>query len=29
MKKEYMYLLVGVIVGVYVVPKLPFHLPGA
>jgi hypothetical protein len=29
MKKEYMYLLVGVIVGVYVVPKLPFKLPGA
>lgn len=29
MKKEYMYLLIGVIVGVYVVPKLPFHFPGA
>lgn len=29
MKKEYMYLLVGVLFGVYVVPKLPIKLPGA
>jgi hypothetical protein len=29
MKKEYMYLLVGILVGVYVVPKLPVKLPGA
>jgi hypothetical protein len=27
MKKEYMYLLAGILVGVYVVPKLPFKLP--
>jgi hypothetical protein len=29
MKKEYMYLLAGVLVGVYVMPKLPIKLPGA
>jgi hypothetical protein len=29
MKKEYMYLLVGLLAGVYLVPKLPFHFPGA
>jgi hypothetical protein len=29
MKKEYMYLLVGLLVGVYVVPKLPIKFPGA
>jgi hypothetical protein len=29
MKKEYMYLVAGVIIGVYVVPKLPIKLPGA
>lgn len=28
MKKEYWYLLIGVVAGVYVVPKLPFHIPG-
>jgi hypothetical protein len=29
MKKEYLWLLVGVLAGVYVVPKLPIKFPGA
>lgn len=29
MKKEYIYLLIGIGIGVYVVPKLPMKLPGA
>lgn len=28
MKKEYIYLLVGIGIGVYVLPKLPIKLPG-
>jgi hypothetical protein len=27
MDKKYMWLLAGILVGVYVVPKLPFKLP--
>lgn len=27
MDKKYIYLLVGIAIGVYVVPKLPFKLP--
>jgi hypothetical protein len=29
MSQKYMYLLVGVLLGVYVAPKLPFKFPGA
>jgi hypothetical protein len=28
-KKEYMYLLIGILAGVYVVPKLPIKFPGS
>lgn len=29
MDKKYLYLLAGIAIGVYVVPKLPFKLPAA
>lgn len=29
MQQKYIYLLVGVALGVYVMPRLPFRLPGA